>query len=185
VAYSSNVLQRLAERAQPGSSVLLLDALADWQDNDDFTRLHGAEAWEYRRDNYPYEPRNAPIQCISELRLIKGLDRALYQQLETDLTYWPVHTNYLTMRADMLRAMFDDQALVDQLLALRQQGLLTAGLFSTMSGMPLDEDTFLFPSDRLQMIVTASVQRARSRIEVVVSKQPAADQPFTIFEWRR
>lgn len=47
------------------------DCLADWQDNDDLSRLNGEESEYYQSLNLP-PPRNKRIQSMSELSLICG-----------------------------------------------------------------------------------------------------------------
>ena len=47
------------------------DCLADWQDNDDLSRLNGEESEYYQTQNLPL-PRNKRIQSMSELSLICG-----------------------------------------------------------------------------------------------------------------
>jgi general secretion pathway protein K len=50
----------------------LLDAWQDWIDNDNFKRINGAEKTYYSQKELPYLPRNAPLQSVNELNLIKG-----------------------------------------------------------------------------------------------------------------
>lgn len=50
----------------------LADALADWQDRDSAPRPAGAEEAWYSGLAPPYEPRNAPVETVEELHLVKG-----------------------------------------------------------------------------------------------------------------
>lgn len=52
----------------------LLDAWEDWRDSDNLKRLNGAEKSYYDSQKLPYEPRNAPLESVNELRLIRGFD---------------------------------------------------------------------------------------------------------------
>ncbi len=52
----------------------LTDALLDWTDEDDLTRLNGAESDFYETIDPPYKPANSPLQSWNELRLVKGFD---------------------------------------------------------------------------------------------------------------
>lgn len=58
----------------------LTDALLDWTDEDDLTRLNGAESDFYETIDPPYKPANAPLQSWHELRLIKGFDTLFFDQ---------------------------------------------------------------------------------------------------------
>lgn len=184
VAYNSKLFRRLLEQAQPDAANFL-DVLADWQDRDELKRLHGAERWEYRQADLPCAPRNAPIGSISELRLLQGFDAAIFERIKADLIYWPASTNYLTMSSNMLQAFIDDKAIVDQLLSLRRDGRLTPALFASLTGIRQSEDVPLVPSGRVKVTVTATVKKAHSRIEAVVSKRETTDHPYTIYMWRR
>ena len=50
----------------------LLDAWQDWTDADNLKRLNGAEKNYYSKSEPAYLPRNAPLQSVNELSLIKG-----------------------------------------------------------------------------------------------------------------
>lgn len=184
MAYKSELLRRLLDHARPGAGGLV-DVIADWQDKDEFKRLKGAEEWEYRQADLPYAPRNARVAAVSELLLLQGFDREIFEKIKEDLIYWPVSVNYLTMSSNMFRAFFDDDALVDQLLALRRETRLTPALFTALTGIRQTIDAPMMPSGKIKVTVTAEVEKARSTIEAVVSKKETTDQPFTILGWRR
>jgi general secretion pathway protein K len=57
----------------------LTDAFLDWTDSDDEARPNGAEAAAYQRQGY--RPRNGALTTVSELALIRGMDRTLYERL--------------------------------------------------------------------------------------------------------
>lgn len=73
-----------------------LDALVqcweDWLDNDDLSRLNGAEKDYYLTLDPPYEPRNALPETVEELRLIKGVD-----ELFKDVDLSSIFTTYGTL----------------------------------------------------------------------------------------
>jgi general secretion pathway protein K len=50
----------------------LLDAWKDWIDKNDLKHANGAEKDYYEKLDPPYEPRNAPLETVEELLLIKG-----------------------------------------------------------------------------------------------------------------
>jgi len=55
----------------------LLDCLEDWQDEDDLHRLNGAESDDPFYVSRGYECKNAPVDTVDELLLIKGWTREL------------------------------------------------------------------------------------------------------------
>lgn len=57
----------------------MLDAIKDWIDPDDIiTGFGGAESFYYESLENPYKCRNAPLESIEELILIKGITRELF-----------------------------------------------------------------------------------------------------------
>jgi len=52
----------------------LIDCFLDWTDEDDLHRLHGAEADDPFYVQRGYAPKNAPVDTVDELLLIKGFD---------------------------------------------------------------------------------------------------------------
>lgn len=57
----------------------LVQVLVDWLDPDDEARSGGAEAREYSEIGRAYKPRNGPLLDLSELKMLKGFDRALLE----------------------------------------------------------------------------------------------------------
>ncbi|MCK4467251.1 MAG: general secretion pathway protein GspK, partial [Desulfobacterales bacterium] len=56
----------------------IVDAVKDWIDEDDEVTGFGAENMYYRGLEEPYACKNAPLDCIEELLMIKGITEDLY-----------------------------------------------------------------------------------------------------------
>ena len=54
------------------------DSISDWIDADDATHPAGAESDYYQGLNPPYNAKNAPLDDLSELLLVKGVTPAMY-----------------------------------------------------------------------------------------------------------
>ena len=54
------------------------DSILDWIDTDDLPRVAGAESDYYQGLAVPYYAKNAPIDDLSELLLVKGVTREMY-----------------------------------------------------------------------------------------------------------
>jgi type II secretory pathway component PulK len=67
-----NLLMRL-----PGMTESIADAILDWIDSDDETRLLGAERDYYSSLAVPYAPRNGPLGSIEELLMVRDVTPAL------------------------------------------------------------------------------------------------------------
>jgi len=56
----------------------IVDAVKDWIDGDDEITGFGAENNYYKGLDEPYPCKNAPLDCIEELLLVKGMSRELF-----------------------------------------------------------------------------------------------------------
>lgn len=61
-----------------GEANSLIGAIVDWLDEDDKESDHGAEASYYQSLEQPYDSRNAHLQYIEELLLVKGVTPELF-----------------------------------------------------------------------------------------------------------
>lgn len=80
-------LKRLFELAQVDP--LLVDAVADWVDADEFPEPNGAESVYYQSLKPPYRAANAPLQTVAELHLIKGFTDDVVRRLVRYVTVYP------------------------------------------------------------------------------------------------
>ncbi len=77
---SEDVLQRAFTfmGVDAGLQASLIDAILDWKDLDENTRLNGAESEEYLRGTPPYYSKNGPLDDIAELLMIRGITPELF-----------------------------------------------------------------------------------------------------------
>ncbi len=57
----------------PEQADIIVDSILDWQDDDILHRLNGAEEEYYGALPNPYQPRNAPVEVIEEILLVRGM----------------------------------------------------------------------------------------------------------------
>ena len=57
----------------PDEMSIITDSILDWIDTDDASHLSGAESDYYQRLTPPYYAKNAPIDDLSELLLVRGI----------------------------------------------------------------------------------------------------------------
>jgi general secretion pathway protein K len=76
--------------ASLGINIGLVGAIQDWIDSDEnFTGSEGAESDIYRGLSNAYLPADQPMQDISELRLVHGIDQETYKELIKHITALP------------------------------------------------------------------------------------------------
>lgn len=66
----------------------LVDAIGDWRDPDDLTRINGAEDREYRRAGLEYGAKDGPFGRVAELRRVLGISPDLYRRVAPALTVY-------------------------------------------------------------------------------------------------
>ena len=67
---------------------MLVDAILDWRDSDDFRHLSGAEDSDYRLARLPYGAKDGPFDSVDELRLVLGMTEEIYSSIESSLTIY-------------------------------------------------------------------------------------------------
>jgi general secretion pathway protein K len=65
-------------RLERSKAVELMEAIKDWIDADDEVTGAGAERAFYAALERPYAAKNAPLDCIEELLMVKGITRDLF-----------------------------------------------------------------------------------------------------------
>ena len=78
-ANSQMILQALTLMGVDASDISVVsDSILDWIDSDDLPRVTGAESDYYQGLPLPYYAKNAPIDDLSELLLVKGVTPEMY-----------------------------------------------------------------------------------------------------------
>ena len=100
----AQVIARLFEGI--GVSTDLIPIIVDWLDPDSVDSPGGAESDYYLQLKPPYEPRNAQMPTIADLRALKGVDDATFMQMAQYLTAAPeTRVNANTASPEVLSAL--------------------------------------------------------------------------------
>jgi general secretion pathway protein K len=67
---------------------MLVGAILDWRDSDDFRHLSGAEDSDYRLARLPYGAKDGRFDSVDELRLVLGMTEEIYASIESSLTIY-------------------------------------------------------------------------------------------------
>ena len=108
----------------------LADCVADWVDEDDTPHPGGAETSYYSALKPPYAAKNARLDTLEEVRLVKGFDAGTLERLRPDITVYadnpanpsaaPININ--TAPAEVIGALDDGMtdALVSRVVEYRK-----------------------------------------------------------------
>jgi general secretion pathway protein K len=108
ISPNGNIAERL--RKNIGLSPDLLDALADWRDDNPDPHEGGAETTYYNTLKPPYGAKNGKFSTVEELRLVKGLDAASFNRLNSLVTVYDdcKMININTAPKEVIAALADD-----------------------------------------------------------------------------
>ena len=146
----------------------LVDAVLDWRDKDDLTRLHGVEDDDYFAAGVSWSSRDDAFEAVDELKYLPGMSQARYDCLAPFVTVFS--------RRGGLNMEYAPPALIA---ALTGEEVPTAE--------PVDDDgkasgprngTFHIYSSASGTGATVAV------IEAVVRISRASKTPYTIVDWR-
>jgi general secretion pathway protein K len=104
----------------------LCDAVADWFDQDEIPKPGGAESKWYTNLKNGYQAKNAPLDTLEELALIKGFSSEILDKLRPFITVLPVNTdasiNINTAPKEILTALDEriNDSLADQIIEYRK-----------------------------------------------------------------
>jgi len=151
----------------PKQASVISDSILDWRDKDDEHRLNGAESDYYEGLPRPYIAKNAPLDSLEELLLVKGVTPELFYGGTEDypiglrdiFTVFTPRRNLNVMHApaEVLRAFFGlDQDELTQLLDVR----------STSGGNVLDVLKAKLPDPRLSEMLSSEISPTVLSVEV-------------------
>jgi hypothetical protein len=78
------------------------DAILDWRDEDNLTRMHGAEEETYKARGLLYKPANGPFNVMSELLLVFGVTSTMFWGNPLDLIEADLNSYYVQSDRDKM-----------------------------------------------------------------------------------
>ena len=129
--------------ATPDATARIVDAIADWRDQDDLKRPNGAEEADYRLAGMKQKPANGAFETVSELARVMGVTPAIYARVAGSLTVNSRQPgiNTATASRDVLLAVPGaSAAVVDAFIEQRKEALAAkrpAPPFPPAAGFPV------------------------------------------------
>jgi general secretion pathway protein K len=175
----------------------LVDALKDWMDPDDEVTNFGAEDSFYQTLDKPHACKNAPVDSLEELLLVRGITKELFYGTEER----PGISGYLTTQGNdgkinintahplVLRALSEylDQEMVEEMIAYRQDednDLSQISWYSGVRGMSSEvniNDLASVSSRFFEIRSTGIMKTMSKRVEGLVERK---DDAISIVSWR-
>ena len=165
----------------------LLNAILDWRDADDDTRILGAERRQYRLAGLPYGPTNTAFQNVEELQLVLGMNAQLFSAMLPFITVYSgqseVDINNASQQLlaiianELKKRNMDDTALQNRLDQSDEENndAVNSGLSASNQNQ-----TYTITSE------AAVGDESSTGVEAVVKNQSAgSDEPFQILDWKQ
>lgn len=174
-----------SQGATEEEATALMDAVLDWRDADSLKRPRGAEESEYKDAGLNYKPANATFQSIEELRLVLGMNQALYQRVAPLITIYSRQAGINSQIAsrEVLRAVpGSTDVQIDEYLKLRELAR------TNKQPIPVFGPASLYPSfgnGVMNVRVEASSEDGASFVrEAVVLRLPFPKRSYTFLRWQ-
>ncbi|MEA2029640.1 MAG: type II secretion system protein GspK [Campylobacterota bacterium] len=151
------------------------DSIYDWIDEDIFLKLNGAEDDYYKQisdDGYEARDKQA-IQDVTELALIKGVEKEKLEKIKDDFLYtWVIRANLTTMKPKKIQTILNiPQIALDELLQLKEENIID--YIRKINSYTVGNDDFIdlysfAPSQSLRVVIQSKVGRATSKLNATI-----------------
>ncbi len=167
----------------------LVDAIADFRDEDDMHRLNGAEDSDYRAAGLPYGAKNRPFEAVEELQQVLGMTRATYERVAPFLTVFSGRS-----RIDLTNAPREVLLAVPGIVTGEVESLLTERAQMTgpipTKALPIpaaDRGTFGISKGRVFSVRSEARTPGGATFarQAVVRLTRKRDRPFEFLAWKR
>ncbi|KQC10622.1 MAG: hypothetical protein APR62_11790 [Smithella sp. SDB] len=176
----------------------IVDSVKDWLDADDSITGTGAETSYYASLDQPYETKNAPLDCIEELLMIKGITKEIYYGTKEK----PGLKEYVTVDSDgiinintapkmVLRTLSDGISAesadsMDEYRRKEGNDLSNPQWYKQVSGMAdvtIKPELITVKSNYFKIISTGRMQNMAQSVSGVVKR--SQQKSFQIIKWRQ
>ena len=162
------VLQMLVDHLEIDESEkdTIVDAILDWRDKDDLTRLHGVEDDDYFAAGVAWTSRDGAFEAVDELKYLPGMSQSYYDCLAPFVT---VHSGKGGLNMEYA-----------------PPALITALTGEEVPAAEADDDRASGPRNgTFHIYASASGSAATvAAIEAVVRISRTSKTPFTVVDWR-
>lgn len=167
-----------------GHARSIVSSINDWVDVDDSTRNLGAER-SYYISQQMLGPRNGPLQHISELKFIKGIDPEIYRKISPFLTiYTSSSFNPSLAPQPLIEALFDKDRAV-QILNEQQNQNFDEKTWRGIVGSEEIEYMDIHPKSTFMLTISVSVNDVHltKHYDLLVQSQKTRDPIITLAKY--
>ena len=168
-----------------GDQLPLVEAILDWRDKDNLTRIQGAEDTDYQNAGLKYGAKDGPFNSIDELLLVKGFTSEIYTKIRPALTIYSHNAGIDPQSAprQALLAIPDmTETEVDNYIAQRDAN----NEIGQSIPLPGVDSKYLAKSRGMVFLITSEgrINNTIARINAVISLRKQGDFPYSILAWQ-
>ncbi len=179
----------------------MVDSIIDWIDENSDVTGQGAESSYYQSLPQPYTAKNAPLDCIEELLMIKGITREIYMGTSEKpglaqfvTIYGSGAVNPSTAQKMILRALDEriTTELADRMDEYRKakgNNLSSVEWYKKVTGMEAitikPELITMVKSSHFKIYSTGTADKMEQHITGVIKRPRELREPVSIVSWRQ
>lgn len=179
----------------------MVDSIIDWIDENSDVTGQGAESSYYQSLPQPYTAKNAPLDCIEELLMIKGITREIYMGTSEKpglaqfvTIYGSGAVNPSTAQKMILRALDEriTAELADRMDEYRKakgNNLSSVEWYKKVTGMEAitikPELITMVKSSHFKIYSTGTADKMEQHITGVIKRPRELREPVSIVSWRQ
>ncbi|HLZ20315.1 MAG TPA: hypothetical protein VKO67_11900 [Smithellaceae bacterium] len=179
----------------------MVDSIIDWIDENSDVTGQGAESSYYQSLPQPYTAKNAPLDCIEELLMIKGITREIYMRTSEKpglaqfvTIYGSGAVNPSTAQKMILRALDEriTAELADRMDEYRKakgNNLSSVEWYKKVTGMEAitikPELITMVKSSHFKIYSTGTADKMEQHITGVIKRPRELREPVSIVSWRQ
>jgi len=183
---NTEAAKRMIQRLLPmENSSIPVNSLLDWTDEDDLTRVNGAEVSFYRKEGSSYLPRNYALQYPEEFGFVRGMSPEGYERLRSSLTLLPATGfNPNTATDDVMLSCLDiSEDTLKRIKAYKAEtGIITDSALQVLTGRKIT--TAASPSLYMDVTVNAGQPKSMYSIHAGLSLKQNNFAPYSVLYWR-
>jgi len=162
----------------------IVNAILDWRDGDDLTRIDGAEKNEYQAAGLKYAPSNKSFQSLAELQMVLGMNSDVFNWLEPLITvYSNQQVNPQKASREVLQVLnLTDAASEPQ---IPEPPPIPDNPFAAAAQRALQPAGQTDANEAVTIIAEAMLDTDRTTVvKAVVKKSSKAGEAFEILDWQ-
>lgn len=150
------------------------NSILDWRDEDELTRINGAEDIDYQKSGYQYGSKDADFERIEELQLVKGVSSELFLAVSPHVTVYTQDFGVnVSAASSLVQRVVSNAAILESDLA-DDELLDEQEVFTSLSG------GVVF-NVRANVRTKSGVRQALST--VIRIERGNIYEPFTVLKW--